>query len=83
MNVENVVSEQARSKLIDKVSIANRYQVSIRTITDWMSNGTLPYLKMGTRTVRFDPEDCDRAIRERFEVKDSSAVRNRLFQDRH
>jgi len=42
--------------------MADRYQVSIRTIANMMEDGRLPYYKIG-RAVRFDMAECDRALR--------------------
>jgi excisionase family DNA binding protein len=42
--------------------IAARYQLSVRTIANMMEDGRLPYYKVG-RSIRFDPEECDLAMR--------------------
>ena len=54
--------------LVTKKIIADRYGVSVRTITAWMRRRIIPYLKPSERTVRFDPTLCDIAIRA-FEFK--------------
>ncbi len=56
-----VLDEQ---KLVNKDKIAYRYAMSPRTIQELMSQGILPFHKIGYM-VRFDPEECDRAL-ERF-----------------
>lgn len=48
-------------KLVSKRKIAHRYDVSERTIQEWMEQGKLPFHKIGYM-VRFDPEKCDRAL---------------------
>ena len=48
-------------KLVKKRKIAHRYDVSERTIQEWMEHGKLPFHKIGYM-VRFDPEECDRAL---------------------
>ena len=53
-----VLNEQ---KLVNKRKIAHRYDVSERTIQDWMDRRILPYHKIGYM-VRFDPEECDEAL---------------------
>jgi excisionase family DNA binding protein len=58
-----VLDEQ---KLVNKLKIAHRYDVSPRTVQDWMGEGKLPYHKIGY-LVRFDPEECDRAL-ERYKI---------------
>ena len=45
--------------LVSKKEIAARYGVSVRTITAWMRRRILPYTKLSSRLVRFDPEICD------------------------
>jgi len=42
--------------------MADRYQVSMRTIANMMEDGRLPYYKIG-RVVRFNLAECDRALR--------------------
>lgn len=42
--------------------IAARYQLSVRTIANMMDDGRLPFYKVG-RAIRFDPVECDRAMR--------------------
>lgn len=52
--------ETSEQKLANKHTIARRYDVSERTIQEWMAEGTLPFLKIGY-IVRFDIA-CDLAI---------------------
>jgi hypothetical protein len=58
--------ETDEQKLVNKHTIARRYDVSERTIQGWMDRGTLPFLKIGYM-VRFDIAACDLAIA-RFRV---------------
>jgi hypothetical protein len=46
----------------DKQGIADRYGVSIRTVTNWMRRGILPYSQAG-RIILFDIVDCDAALK--------------------
>jgi predicted site-specific integrase-resolvase len=55
-------------KLLTKPSLGRRYEVSIRTVDNWMKNGIIPFVKIGRKFVRFDPDECDLAIA-RFKVK--------------
>jgi len=48
-------------KLVNKQKIAHRYDVSQRTIQDWMETKDFPFHKIGYM-VRFNPEECDRAL---------------------
>jgi phage terminase Nu1 subunit (DNA packaging protein) len=59
-------SEITEQKLVNKHTIARRYDVSERTIQEWMEKGTLPILKI-SYMVRFDIAACDRAL-SRFRV---------------
>ena len=42
--------------------MAARYQVSVRTIGYWCTDGTLPFYKHGG-VVRFHPQECDDALK--------------------
>ena len=44
-----------------KKEIAARYKCDIRTITNFMRRGILPYVKIG-RFVRFNVMECDEAL---------------------
>lgn len=54
--------------LVDKTAIAKRYDVSVRTINDWMARRLIPHIKVSAKLVRFDPGKCDLAL-EAYEVK--------------
>jgi excisionase family DNA binding protein len=54
---------------LTKKEIAARYNVSPRTVSNWVRNGILPALKIGG-VLRFDPEACDLALK-----KQSTAIR--------
>ena len=47
----------------DKKTLAERYGVSSRTISNWMSAGLLAFFK-NKRVVRFDIPACDAALRQ-------------------
>ena len=52
--------------------MAERLQLSVRTIDYWTDDGTLPVYRKG-RVVRYHPDECDRALqafrtRSRFEA---------------
>ena len=51
----------------NKAGIAERYDVSPRTIDNWIQQRRIPYLKCG-RLVRFNISKCDAAL-SRFEIK--------------
>ena len=50
-------------RFADKTTLAERYGVSPRTITNWMSAGLLAFFKV-RRVVRFDVAACDAALRQ-------------------
>jgi excisionase family DNA binding protein len=45
-------AESAVEVFIDKREVSRRMRVGLRTINDWMSQGLLPYYKVG-KSVRF------------------------------
>ena len=47
----------------DKKTLAERYGVSQRTITNWMNAGFLVFIKI-RRVVRFDIPACDTTLRQ-------------------
>jgi excisionase family DNA binding protein len=54
--------------LISKKEIAQRYCVTIGTVDKWMKQKRIPFFKLSSRLVRFDPADCDEHLR-RFRVR--------------
>ena len=64
--VEN--RKTAIQNMVKKAVLCARYGVSQRTVENWMNSGLLPFCKPSYGIVRFNLEDCDRALR-RFERK--------------
>ncbi len=62
-------TEKAQVGLVKKPKIARRYDVSIRTVENWMRERRIPFVRVGLRGIRFDPNACDRALA-RFTVKE-------------
>jgi len=58
--------------LLDKLAIAARYCVSVRTVENWMRRRILPHVKIG-RLIRFDVAACDKAVKA-FEIKSAVAL---------
>jgi hypothetical protein len=52
----------ADRRFADKRTLAERYGVSSRTISNWMSTGLLAFFKV-KRVLRFDVAACDAALR--------------------
>lgn len=48
--------------LVDAETLAARYGIAPKTVRKWGQDGTLPYVKMGRRCVRYPVADCDRII---------------------
>jgi hypothetical protein len=62
-------TKEAQARFVTKPAIGHRYGVCSRTIENWMRSKMIPFLRIGKRGVRFDPEACDRAL-SRFIVKE-------------
>jgi excisionase family DNA binding protein len=58
-------------KLLTKAELAPRYSVSKRTIDNWMKGGAIPFIKIGRKFVRFNADECDRAL-SKFKIKSAS-----------
>jgi hypothetical protein len=50
-----------------KKSLAERYSVTERTITNWMRRRLISFVKIG-RAVRFDPQTTDRELKAAGEI---------------
>lgn len=61
MNGTEIISTDRR--FADKRLLAQRYGVSQRSITNWMSAGLLAFFKI-RRVVRFDVAACDASLRQ-------------------
>ena len=48
--------ETTEEKLLKKQDLADFFQITDRTVDDWMKNGIIPYFKIG-RSVRFRRRD--------------------------
>ena len=53
--------------LLSKKHLAQRLDVTVRTVDTWMATGRVPYLKIG-RSVRFSLEDVARHLKEKYRV---------------
>jgi len=61
--METTEQNQTERRFADKKTLAQRYAVSERTITNWMNAGLLVFIKI-RRVVRFDIPACDDALRQ-------------------
>jgi phage terminase Nu1 subunit (DNA packaging protein) len=63
-NVMEKIEQPKTDRLFaDKKNLAQRYDVSPRTISNWMNAGLLAYIKI-RNIVRFDIPACDAALRQ-------------------
>ena len=66
-NQKNIMEKMEQPKMdqlfADKKTLAERYQVSSRTISNWKHAGLLVYFKI-RNVVRFDIPACDAALRQ-------------------
>jgi excisionase family DNA binding protein len=52
----------AIEQLPTRLDIARRYGVSLRTIDRWIAERRVPYIRLGTRSIRFRWEAVEKAI---------------------
>lgn len=52
---------------VGKKEAAKHFNVSQRTLQNWMKKGVIPYVRIG-RNVRFKLSDVDQAVKRRLEV---------------
>jgi excisionase family DNA binding protein len=50
---------------VGKMEVARHFKISRRTVDNWMSNGSLPYIRIG-RNVRFKLSEADEALNRRY-----------------
>ena len=55
-------------KLISAKELGERYSVSSKTIRNWALSSFLPAVRLSSRCVRFDLEQCDAAIKRRTKI---------------
>jgi excisionase family DNA binding protein len=53
--------------MLTKDQVAERLQITRRTLEEWCKRGLLPYFKFG-RTVRFDPGDLSAVMDKNFRI---------------
>jgi len=49
-------------QLLTKKQIAQRYQVTPWCVDKWMRKRRIPFIRLSSRCVRFDPVACDLAL---------------------
>ncbi len=61
--------------LLDKSRLARRYGVTVSCIEKWMEEGKVPYYRLSSRVVRFDPLECDRRLLAEYRAATAGAKR--------
>jgi excisionase family DNA binding protein len=56
-------------KLVDIEKLSEETGFSVRTLRTFIAGKKIPFLKIGHRTMRFDPDKVEKAL-ERFEIKE-------------
>ena len=60
--------EQSAATICDKRAYAARWQSSVRSVDNWLSQGC-PHLKIGSRRVRINVVEADQWMRDKFSVQ--------------
>ena len=63
--------KESPSALLTRTQLAERLNISHRTVDDWRERGLIPYLKIGG-VIRFDFGQVMAGLRERYEVKEKT-----------
>ena len=68
-----------KRKLVNIAALSQHKGIPVRTLRSLMAARKIPFLKLGHRTIFFNPEEVDRAL-QRFEVQEvgSSSRRGAL-----
>lgn len=62
--------------LIDATTLARQLNVTVATVHGWHRRGWIPCLRAGQRPVLFDPDEVERALRERGSEKSRAEERS-------
>jgi excisionase family DNA binding protein len=52
----------ASRRRANKRDVAREYGVSVRTVDSWIAQKKIPYKKLGSRLIRFDLDEVERAL---------------------
>jgi excisionase family DNA binding protein len=63
-----MIGTNAVTKLLTPDEVANRYQVTTRTVRRWVRDGELPAILMPSNDYRIDPQELARWESERREI---------------
>jgi predicted site-specific integrase-resolvase len=62
MKTTDYTQADVARKFLTKPGLGRRYGISQRTVDNWMKHGVIPFIKIGRKFIRFDADDCDRAL---------------------
>ena len=65
--LHNSARHESEQTLLTKAQLAERLNISVRTLEGWMQQRLIPYVKL-SRTVRFIWADVEEALRRNFGV---------------
>lgn len=54
--------------LVSSFAIAKRYGVTVETVRRWVRERRIPCVRVSRRTVRFRPDEVERALKQAVEV---------------
>ncbi len=74
------VSMNQSPLLVDKKTLARALSVSVRTISALMASGQIPFLRVGSKLVRFHVEDVSRALDQAQRVRSEAGNDNSTVQ---
>ncbi len=60
MKIKNLNEKEG---LVDAATLANYYDVSVRTVLLWAEHGVIPVAVRVNRVLRFDADDVEQALR--------------------
>jgi predicted site-specific integrase-resolvase len=62
MKAPKLPNSESAPLLVDAETLAARYGLAEKTIRKYGAEGTLPFIKISRRAVRYPVDDCDRII---------------------
>jgi predicted site-specific integrase-resolvase len=59
MKAPKLPKTESVALLVDADTLAARYGIAAKTVRKWGADGTLPFIKISRRCVRYPVADCD------------------------
>jgi predicted site-specific integrase-resolvase len=63
-------SQKYPDGLVDRATVCEHFDISLRTLTTWVKTKKIPVVRVSSRMLRFRLADCQRAI-ERLTIKEA------------